>query len=138
MRDRHPIRDTLGRDFLASIVVVLVALPLCIGIAIASGAPPAKGLLPGIVGGIVVGAVAGSPLQVSGPAAGLAVIVFGVVHQYGLGLLGPLLLVAGSIQLVAGLCRLGGWFRAISPAVVYGMLAGIGLLIVGAQFHVML
>src|SRR5438270_619781 len=71
-------------------------------------------------------------------AAGLAVLVFEVVQQYGLGLLGPLLLAAGLIQLVAGLCRLGGWFRAISPAVIYGMLAGIGLLIVGAQFHVML
>src|SRR4051795_10589619 len=73
--------ENVKLDLPASLVVVLVALPLCMGIAIASGAPPAKGLLTGIVGGIVVGAVAGSPLQVSGPAAGLAVIVFGVVHQ---------------------------------------------------------
>ncbi|MBF3361543.1 SulP family inorganic anion transporter, partial [Pseudomonas aeruginosa] len=65
------LRDTLPRDLMASVVVFLVALPLCMGIAIASGMPPAKGLLTGIVGGLVVGFLAGSPLQVSGPAAGL-------------------------------------------------------------------
>ncbi|MDQ6158193.1 SulP family inorganic anion transporter, partial [Pseudomonas aeruginosa] len=70
------LRDTLPRDLMASVVVFLVALPLCMGIAIASGMPPAKGLLTGIVGGLVVGFLAGSPLQVSGPAAGLAVLVF--------------------------------------------------------------
>ena len=64
------------RDFTASIVVFLVALPLCMGIAIASGVPPEKGLITGIIGGIVVGLLAGSPLQMSSPAAGLAVIVF--------------------------------------------------------------
>nr|MBF3179764.1 SulP family inorganic anion transporter [Pseudomonas aeruginosa] len=64
------LRDTLPRDLMASVVVFLVALPLCMGIAIASGMPPAKGLLTGIVGGLVVGFLAGSPLQVSGPAAG--------------------------------------------------------------------
>ncbi|MDQ6231792.1 SulP family inorganic anion transporter, partial [Pseudomonas aeruginosa] len=73
------LRDTLPRDLMASVVVFLVALPLCMGIAIASGMPPAKGLLTGIVGGLVVGFLAGSPLQVSGPAAGLAVLVFELV-----------------------------------------------------------
>ena len=63
---------TLGRDLMASAVVFLVALPLCMGIAIASGAPPALGLITGIIGGLVVGFLAGQPLQVSGPAAGLA------------------------------------------------------------------
>ena len=67
--------STFAQDLLASIVVFLVALPLCMGIAIASGVDPAMGLLSGIVGGLVVGVFAGSPLQVSGPAAGLAVIV---------------------------------------------------------------
>src|SRR3546814_18638933 len=62
-----------SRDFAASIVVFLVAMPLCMGIAIASGLPPEKGLMTGIIGGLVVGMIAGSPLQVSGPAAGLAV-----------------------------------------------------------------
>jgi MFS superfamily sulfate permease-like transporter len=128
---------TLTRDFTASIVVFLVAMPLCMGIAIASGVPPEKGLVTGIIGGIIVGALAGSPLQVSGPAAGLAVIVFELVRDQGLSALGPILIVAGAIQFLAGVLRIGGWFRAISPAVVHGMLAGIGVLIVVGQFHVL-
>ncbi|MET0247803.1 MAG: SulP family inorganic anion transporter [Sphingomonas sp.] len=127
----------MARDFTASIVVFLVAMPLCMGIAIASGVPPEKGLITGIIGGIVVGALAGSPLQVSGPAAGLAVIVFELVRDQGLSALGPILMMAGIIQFLAGVFRVGGWFRAISPAVVHGMLAGIGVLIVIGQFHVL-
>ncbi|WP_062345352.1 SulP family inorganic anion transporter [Novosphingobium sp. CCH12-A3] len=125
------------RDFTASIVVFLVAMPLCMGIAIASGVPPEKGLVTGIIGGIVVGLLAGSPLQVSGPAAGLAVIVFEFVRDNGLSALGPVLVLAGALQVVAGVARLGGVFRAISPAVVHGMLAGIGALIVIGQFHIL-
>ncbi|WP_091148713.1 SulP family inorganic anion transporter [Novosphingobium sp. CF614] len=126
-----------GRDFTASIVVFLVAMPLCMGIAIASGVPPEKGLVTGIIGGIVVGLLAGSPLQVSGPAAGLAVIVFEFVRENGLEALGPVLLLAGLFQVIAGALKLGGLFRAISPAVVHGMLAGIGALIVIGQFHIL-
>jgi MFS superfamily sulfate permease-like transporter len=126
-----------GRDFTASIVVFLVAMPLCMGIAIASGVPPEKGLITGIIGGVVVGLLAGSPLQVSGPAAGLAVIIFEFVRENGLEALGPVLLLAGLLQLVAGALKLGGLFRAISPAVVHGMLAGIGALIVIGQFHIL-
>ena len=127
-----------GRDLLGSIVVFLVALPLCMGIAIASGMPPAAGLVTGIVGGIVVGAIAGSPLQVSGPAAGLAVLVFELVREHGVAALGPVVLLAGVIQIAAGLSRFGVWFRMISPAVVAGMLSGIGILIVASQLHVLL
>ena len=126
-----------AKDFLASIVVFLVALPLCMGIAIASGVPPALGLITGIVGGIVVGFIAGSPLQVSGPAAGLAVLVYELVQDHGLVALGPVLLIAGATQVVAGAAKLGQWFRAISPSVIHGMLAGIGVLIFASQFHVM-
>lgn len=107
------------------------------GIAIASGMPPAKGLITGIIGGVVVGFLAGSPLQVSGPAAGLAVLVFELVRQHGVAMLGPILLLAGLLQLLAGRLRLGCWFRVTAPAVVYGMLAGIGVLIVLSQIHVM-
>ncbi len=124
-------------DLTASIVVFLVAMPLCMGIAIASGVPAEKGLITGIIGGIVVGLFAGSPLQVSGPAAGLAVIVFDFVTQNGLTALGPMLVLAGVLQLVAGWLKLGAFFRAISPAVVHGMLAGIGALIVISQFHIL-
>jgi MFS superfamily sulfate permease-like transporter len=75
-------------------------------------------------------------LQVSGPAAGLAVIVFELVQQHGIGMLGPVLMLAGVVQLLAGVLKLGQVFRAISPAVVHGMLAGIGILIVASQLHV--
>ena len=132
------LKAVLPRELLASVVVFLVALPLCMGIAIASGMPPAKGLITGIIGGLVVGWLAGSPLQVSGPAAGLAVLVFELVRQHGMAMLGPILLLAGFLQLVAGRLRLGCWFRVTAPAVVYGMLAGIGVLIVLSQVHVML
>ncbi len=128
----------LGKDAMASVVVFLVALPLCMGVAIASGVPPTSGLITGIIGGLVVGVFAGSPFQVSGPAAGLTVLVWQLVQQHGLPMLGVIVLLAGLLQLTAGLLKLGQWFRAVSPAVIHGMLAGIGLLILTAQFHVML
>ncbi len=124
-------------DLLASIVVFLVALPLCMGIAIASDVPVAAGLITGIVGGIVVGTISGVPLQVSGPAAGLTVIVFDIVQRFGLEMLGLAVLFAGLLQIIAGTLRLGQWFRAVSPAVIKGMLGGIGVLIFASQFHVM-
>lgn len=135
-------------DFRASIVVLLVALPLCMGIALAVGAPAAAGLISGIVGGIVVGSLAGSPLQVTGPAAGLIVVVAEILTRYGtidgqfnlqrgMTALGLAMLIGGAIQIAAGAMRLGQWFRAVSPAVIEGMLAGIGVLIVATQFHLM-
>jgi MFS superfamily sulfate permease-like transporter len=131
------IRDTLPRDALASVVVFLVALPLCMGIAIASGAPPVAGLVTGIIGGLVVGSIAGCPLQVSGPAAGLAVIVYELIRTHGFETLGPIIVLAGVLQIAAGAVGAGQVFRAVAPAVIYGMLAGIGILILAAQFHVM-
>lgn len=136
--EQSGIRHTIGKDALASVVVFLVALPLCMGVSIASGVPPTAGLITGIVGGIVVGFLAGSPLQVSGPAAGLTVLVWQLVQHHGLPMLGVIVLLAGLMQLVAGLLKLGQWFRAVSPAVIHGMLAGIGVLIFSSQFHVML
>ena len=127
----------LFKDFLASIVVFLVALPLCMGIAIASGVPVAAGLITGIVGGLVVASIAGAPLQVSGPAAGLTVVVYEIVQQHGLAALGIVVLIGGLIQAAAGLCCVGRWFRAVSPTVIHGMLTGIGILIVASQIHVM-
>ena len=132
------LQERVAKDALAAVVVFLVALPLCMGVAIASGAPVAAGLITGIIGGIVVGSLAGSPLQVSGPAAGLTVIVFQQVQAYGYASLGPSVLIAGVVQLVAGSLKFGQWFRAVSPAVIHGMLAGIGVLIFSSQFHVMM
>lgn len=142
MRSRtwyHGIQLALStRELLASLAVFLVALPLCMGIAIASGVPPERGLVTGIIGGLVVGLLAGAPLQVSGPAAGLTVLVWELVQRHGLDMLGPVVLLAGAVQLVWGVLRVGQWFRAVSPAVIHGMLAGIGVLIFASQFHVML
>jgi MFS superfamily sulfate permease-like transporter len=135
-KDQTQVR--LGREALASVVVFLVALPLCMGIAIASGLPPAAGLITGIVGGILVGSLSGAPLQVSGPAAGLTVIVWNIMQQHGIVGLGAVVLIAGALQLLAGVLKLGMIFRAVSPAVIHGMLGGIGVLIFASQFHVML
>jgi MFS superfamily sulfate permease-like transporter len=134
-----PLGRSLKKDLLASVVVFLVALPLCMGIALASGAPMAAGILTGIIGGIVVGTLAGSPLQVSGPAAGLTVVVLQIIQddRLGLAMLGVIVLGAGLLQVAMGLMRMGQWFRAVSPAVIQGMLAGIGVLIFAGQFHVM-
>ena len=147
-------------DLLASVVVFLVALPLCIGIAVAVGVNPARALITGIIGGLVVGIFSGSPLQVSGPAAGLFVIVADIIFTnrdkylaqvgaeavgaeqsamtFAMAALGCSVVLAGIMQLVAGKMRLGRWFRAVSPAVIKGMLSGIGALILISQFHVML
>ncbi|GGT10798.1 SulP family inorganic anion transporter [Streptomyces chromofuscus] len=125
----------LRQDVAASLVVFLVALPLCVGVAVASGVPAELGLVTGIVGGIVTGLLPGSSLQVSGPAAGLTVLVFDAVGEFGLPALGAIVLVAGLLQLLMGALRLGRWFRAISLSVVEGMLAGIGLVIIAGQLY---
>ena len=125
------------QDMLASVVVFLVALPLCMGIALASGVSPARGLVTGIIGGIITGFLAGAPLQVSGPAAGLTVLVYELVQNHGVEWLGVAVLGAGLLQYLAGKAGFGRLFQAVSPAVIKGMLAGIGVLIFSSQFHVM-
>jgi len=129
---------TFKKDFIASIIVFLVAIPLCIGIASACGLSPTAGLISGVIGGIVVGLFAGCPLQVSGPAAGLITIVWDTLQKHGIENFGAIILLAGVIQLGIGVFRLAPWFRAVSPAIIQGMLAGIGILIFTSQFHVML
>lgn len=131
-------RQHLMSDLLASVVVFLVALPLCMGIAIASGVSPALGIITGIIGGIIVGVFAGSPLLVSGPAAGLAVIIWELIQEHSIAILGPIVLLAGIIQMIAGTLKMGQWFRAVSPSVIHGMLAGIGVSIVANQLYVMM
>lgn len=125
----------LRQDFLASIVVFLVAVPLCVGVAVASGVPAELGLVTGIVGGLVTGFLPGSSLQVSGPAAGLTVIVYEAVTEFGVATLGVIVLVAGVLQLAMGFFGMGRWFRAISVSVVEGMLCGIGLVIIAGQIY---
>ncbi|MFD3678834.1 SulP family inorganic anion transporter [Streptomyces sp. NPDC058613] len=130
-----PGAGTFREDFGASVVVALVALPLCVGVAVASGVPAELGIVTGVVGGLVTGWFRGSSLQVSGPAAGLTVLVYEAVRTYGLPALGVLVLAAGAVQLGMGVLRLGRWFRAISVAVVHGMLAGIGLVLIAGQLY---
>lgn len=124
-----------GTDILASLVVFLVALPLCIGVAAASGVPIALGIISGIIGGLVVGFLPGSSLQVSGPAAGLAGLCLEFTTEHGLALLGPVILASGLIQMGLGALRLGSLFQSISLAVVQGMLAGIGLPLMLSQSY---
>lgn len=135
MPSKFLARATLRADVTASLVVFLVALPLCVGVAVASGVPAELGLVTGIVGGLVAGLLPGSSLQVSGPAAGLTVLVYEAVQSHGLGVLGVLVLGAGLLQLAMGAARLGRWFRAISVAVVQGMLAGIGMVLIAGQVY---
>ncbi|RNG09625.1 SulP family inorganic anion transporter [Streptomyces botrytidirepellens] len=130
-----PGAGTFRADFTASLVVFLVAVPLCVGVAVASGVPAELGLITGIVGGLVTGLLPGSSLQVSGPAAGLTVLVYEAVQEYGVAALGVLVLVSGLLQLAMGALGLGRWFRAISLAVVQGMLAGIGLVLIAGQLY---
>lgn len=125
-------------DLPASIVVFLVALPLSLGIAIASDAPVAAGLIAAAVGGIVVGFLGGSLLQVSGPAAGLTVVVAEIIHQFGWKTTCFITAAAGVLQIVFGLSRIARAALAIAPVVVHAMLAGIGVTIALQQVHVLL
>ncbi len=119
-------------------MVFLVALPLSIGIAVASNAPVLAGIIAAIVGGIVAGTVGGSPLQVSGPAAGLTVVVAGLITEFGWAVTCSITVIAGILQVLLGLSRVARAALAISPVVVHAMLAGIGLTIALQQVHVLL
>ena len=124
----------IKNDLPASIVVFFVALPLCLGIALASGAPLFSGVIAGIVGGIIVGMASGSQLGVSGPAAGLAVIVLtaiGALGSFETFLLAVVL--AGLIQLALGFFKAGFIAYFVPSSVIKGMLTGIGLLIILKQ-----
>ena len=97
----------LNKDIPASVVVFFVALPLCLGIALASGAPAFSGLIAGIIGGVVVGAISGSQLGVSGPAAGLAVIVLGAIANLGFEQFLVAVVIGGVLQILLGVLKAG-------------------------------
>ncbi|MDP6923773.1 MAG: SulP family inorganic anion transporter [Candidatus Scalindua sp.] len=129
MKQKTSIFSSLNRDLPSSIVVLFVALPLCLGIALASGAPLFSGLIAGIVGGILVGAISGSVQGVSGPAAGLAVIILTALLTTPFETFLLAVVIAGIIQIILGLLRAGiiGYFFPLSA--IHGMLAGIGIII---------
>ena len=123
----------INEDIPAGLVVFLVALPLCLGIALASGAPPFAGVIAGIVGGLVVAVVSGSQLSVSGPAAGLTVIVAVAVEKFGFDGLLYAVMISGLIQIAMGFLRAGVIGAYFPAAVIKGMLAAIGLILIMKQ-----
>lgn len=131
-------QNLVAHDLVASFVVFLIAIPLSLGIALASGAPILAGLVAAVIGGIVAGALGGSPLQVSGPAAGLTVIVAEMIAKFGWATTAGIVVCAGLMQIAFGYLKIARAALAISPAVVHGMLAGIGVVITLAQLHVVL
>ncbi|WP_155056929.1 bifunctional SulP family inorganic anion transporter/carbonic anhydrase [Streptomyces blattellae] len=134
---RHRFRIA-GADVSASIAVFLIALPLSLGIALATGAPLQAGLVAAAVGGIVAGWLGGAPLQVSGPAAGLTVVTADLIQRYGWRTTCAITVLAGLAQLGLGFLRVARSALAVSPAIVHGMLAGIGATIAVAQLHIVL
>ncbi len=126
--------QNLQHDLPAGISVFLVALPLCLGIALASGAPLFSGLVAGIIGGIVIGALSGSELSVSGPAAGLAVIVADSIIKLGsFEAFLVAVVLAGVLQLGLGLLKAGRFSSLFPDSVIKGMLVGIGIVIILKQ-----
>lgn len=127
---------SLRSDFPSGLVVFLVALPLCLGIALASGAPPLSGIIAGVIGGIVIGSLSRSHISVSGPAAGLTSIVLGAITAFGsfeLFLLA--VLIAGVLQIMLGFIKAGSISNYFPANVIEGMLAGIGVIIIITQLE---
>ncbi|MFC5828876.1 bifunctional SulP family inorganic anion transporter/carbonic anhydrase [Nonomuraea insulae] len=129
---------TLRYDLPASLVVFLVAVPLSLGIALAAGAPLAAGLIAAAAGGIVAGLLGGSPVQVSGPTASLTLVIAGLVQTHGWRATCLITIMAGGVQVLLGAFKAARAALAVSPAVVHGMLAGVGIIIALAQLHVVL
>ena len=124
----------LKSDLPAGLVVFLVALPLCLGISLASGAPFFSGLISGIIGGIVVGSLSGSKLSVSGPAAGLAALVLAAITNIGsFDLFLCAVLIAGILQILISVAKLGGIASYFPSSVIQGLLTSIGILIIAKQ-----
>src|SRR5688572_32745502 len=117
-------------DILSGMVVFLVALPLCLGIAVASGAPPFAGIISGIIGGIVIGSLSGSHVSVSGPAAGLIAIVLLAITDLGFESFLLAVFIGGCIQLALGFLRAGSISSYFPTSVIEGMLAAIGIIII--------
>lgn len=126
--------DNLSHDILAALVVFVVALPLCLGIALASGAPLFSGLVAGVVGGIVAGFLSKSPISVSGPAAGLTTIVLASIAELAsFQLFLTALVIAGAMQIALGYAKAGTLGHFFPVAVIKGMLAAIGLILILKQ-----
>ena len=130
MNNKQTLFSNIKTDALSGLVVFLVALPLCLGIAVASGAPPFAGIITGIIGGIVVGFLSNSNVSVSGPAAGLIAIVLLAINNLGYEAFLLAILIAGVFQLILGYAKAGTLSNYIPSGVIEGMLTGIGIIII--------
>jgi carbonic anhydrase len=130
--------DNLKHDLPASLVVFLVAVPLSLGVAFAAGAPLLAGLISAVVGGLVASLLGGSVLQVSGPSAALTVVLADTIATHGWPVTCAITVAAGLLQILFGLTRTARAALAVSPAIVHGLLAGIGVTLVLGQLHVVL
>jgi SulP family sulfate permease len=126
-------REQFFADLSAGVIVGIVALPLAIAFAIASGVPPGRGLYTAIVAGFIISALGGSRVQIGGPTGAFVVIVYGIVQQYGIGGLTVATLMAGVILIVLGLTRMGGAIKFIPHPVVIGFTSGIAVVIFSSQ-----
>ena len=129
----HYSRDQLVRDLIAGVIVGIVALPLSIAFAIASGVTPDRGLYTAIVAGFVISALGGSRVQIGGPTGAFVVIVYGIVQQYGLEGLTIATLMAGVILIGFGLARFGAAIRFIPHPVITGFTSGIAVIIASGE-----
>jgi MFS superfamily sulfate permease-like transporter len=126
-------------DLKASVTVFFVALPLCLGISLASGAPVYSGLLAGIIGGLVVSLISGSQLSVSGPAAGLTLICATAITELnGIEIFFLSVCIAGLLQILLGIFRLGGFTHFIPSAVIKGLLVAIGIILISKQIPLLI
>jgi len=131
-------KKNLVSDLLAGSVVFVIAVPLSLGIGLASGMPPVSAIICAIIGGIIVGAISGAPIVVSGPAAGLSAMVLQFVNQFGVDAVYKIAIIAGIAQLLFGFLRLGRFIAKIPKPLLEGVLTAIGFTIFLGQLHVLM
>ena len=126
-------RHQFGKDAMAGLIVRIVALPLAIAFAIASGVSPEKGLYTAIIGGFIISALGGSKVQIGGPTGAFIVIVYGIVQQYGINGLIIATFIAGVMLIIMGLARLGAVIKFIPHPLIIGFTSGIALIIFSSE-----